>query len=71
VLAAAMGLLLSTGRATLAARHFHDRTDAEFAPSGAVELPTTTEPIRTTETTETTGVASAGASLSAREGADR
>jgi hypothetical protein len=68
VLAAAMGLLLSTGRVTLAARHYLDRADAEFAPSGAVELPTTAEPARTTETT---GVAGVGASLSAREGADR
>jgi len=63
-LAAAMGLLLSTGRVTLAARHLHDRADAEFAPPGAVELP------KTTETTKTTEVAGVGTSLSAREGAD-
>lgn len=64
VLAAALGLLLSTGRATLAARLFIDRVDGEPAPTGAVDLPS---PSQMTEAP----AAGAGASRSAREGAER
>lgn len=78
VLAAALGLLLSTGRATLATRHFLDRADAEFAPSGAVDLAKSAAPAATAEmadaacTAELTEASAvgAGASWSAREGAE-
>lgn len=64
VLAAALGLLLSTGRATLTARCFLDRAGGEFAPSGAVDVPSPAE------MTEAPAVG-AGASRSAGEGAER